>query len=246
MASTISSVIIIPARMASERFPGKPMAMAGGKPLLEWTWLRAQQTNCDHVLIATPDREIGQYCQDKGILWRPSSEELPTGTHRCADVAAHMKRKFDVVVDWQVDEPLVDPQAVDRLVDFVQNRRDVVGTLAAPFVWDEFYNTNVVKVAVSKGENIHPKDQNRCNWFSRGELGGSMAHIGVYAFGWHTLGDLGRMPPTMLSKAESLEQLAWIERGIRVFEVDAKLPLSINTPEDFEKFKADRNAFSRG
>jgi len=236
--------------MDSNRFPGKPLAMAAGKPLLEWTWLQAKKTKADYVWITTPDREIGRFCQTKGILWRPSSKDCPTGTHRCAEfmdqLTGPMAPSIDVIVNWQVDSPLVNPLWVDKLIKFVRDRRDrdLVGTLVHQpgGSWGRIggldEDKNVVKVAISKGDTIHPKDQNRCYWFSRASMFGSMAHIGIYCCNRFTLGDLGWLTPTRLSKVESLEQLAWIERGVSVFGIEVdEFSKSIDSPEDWEEFK---------
>ncbi len=228
------SIIIIPARMASKRFPGKPLAEVQGRPLVEWTWLRARDTNADYVWVITPDREIGKFCQDKGIPWRPSNENTPTGTHRCAEFFSQMKTglmapDIDVVVNWQVDEPLVDPEWVVNLIKKVRDNPQEIQTLVAPLHVDETDNPNMVKVAVSRSGN--------CVWFSRVPID-VYGHCGVYGFSPKMLDTVSRMGQTRLSRTESLEQLVWIENRIKINAIlMCSFPLSINTPKDLEKFK---------
>lgn len=231
LSDTSKSIIIIPARMDSKRFSGKPMAMAAGKPLVEWTWLQARETNADYVWVITPDREIGRFCQDKGIPWRPSNENMPTGTARCAEFFSSMSNSegINVVVNWQVDEPLVDPREVNKLIEVVRRRPESILTLVAPLRTGDDHNPNTVKVVVSRFGD--------CMWFSRSEIDG-YGHCGIYGFSPKTLDTVSRMEQTRLSHAESLEQLTWIENGIKIHATAmGELPLSINSPEDFEKFK---------
>ncbi len=231
------SIIVIPARMESNRFPGKPMAMAGGKSLVHWVYERAKQTSADFVIVATPDPVIAGYCEEHGLTWWGSLEEAVTGTHRCAAVLSGLERSLDVgvVVNWQCDEPLVDPAEVDRAIEWCSCGHRVI-TLVAPGPLRRMDDPNIVKVAVA--------ENGRCHWFSREEVvcdgrsGAAKAHCGVYAFPAVLLKQLGSCLPTALSRAKSLEQLAWLEHGYHIFASEMpELPLSINTPADFDAFQ---------
>lgn len=250
----MNTVIVIPARMDSERLPGKPMLMAGGKPLVHWTYDRARRTKADRVIVATPDDEIAVYCQENGLEWRPTLDDTPTGTLRCleatvfpnpdwtpewmADPKQRWKEKkllqqMDVLVNWQVDEPLVEPSDVDRLIEVTQFVEGSIQTL----VWDGDVGgcgpkRDLVKVVTSGGGWIR--------WFSRATLfaAAEAYHCGVYAFPAKALGAVKEAGTTVMSRAESLEQLAWLEAGLtmRALRMD-RLPLSVNTPADWEEFK---------
>ena len=224
----MSTLIIIPARMESKRFPGKPLAMAGGRPLIHWTYERAKQTNADNVIVATPDREIARYCDERGIIWRPTAVEHPNGASRCAEVLYHLRpgKEFDTVIDWQCDEPLVSVDNMNLLMK--QDCSKKICTLVAPFGSDDvIYNRNIAKAVVLEG--------GRCQWFSRSYMNGSFHHIGIYSFSPLVLKVAGALQPTPLSHAEQLEQLTWIEKGFDILAVTIdQAPLSINTPEDFE------------
>lgn len=226
------TAIIIPARMESTRFPGKPMAKADGRPLVHWTYDRAKQTIADHVIVATPDREIARYCDMNGLIWRPTREDHPTGTHRCAEVFEQIKADVGLVLNWQVNEPLVEPEDVNRLIE----SEYITGTLVAnPLVGKEacgYHKTNTVKTVMS------PINM-RCYWFSRAPMAGAYFHCGVYAFLPNVLRALGKQTPSKHSLAESLEQLTWIDHGYAIYgvQIKGKFPLSINTPEDFAEFR---------
>ena len=230
------SLIVIPARMDSSRFPGKPLAMAKGRPLVEWTYRRAEKTTADYVWVVTPDREIGRFCQSKGIPWRPSNENHPTGTHRCAEFLSQVTLGFaapdiDVVVNWQCDEPLVEPIFVNELIGDVRRQPDKIHTLAVPVknlnLRDE---PNLVKVVLDRVK--------RCLWFSRHKIS-QVAHCGIYGYSPAILEKLGQLKVSTNSEYESLEQLSWIEEGFEIQTITMdELPLSINAPNDLKKFEA--------
>ena len=224
----MKTIIIIPARMGSSRFPGKPLAPVNGIPLVHWTYNQARRLS-NLVIVATPDREIAHYCEKNNLAWRPTMIHHPTGTHRAAEVIRQMRDgavgQKDLVINWQVDEPFVDPNDVAQF-----NRRFGFKTLFGELRDHLLFDSNLVKVAVG--------DQNRCLWFSRAPMRGAKEHIGVYGFEASKLIELEKIEPTSLSKAESLEQLTWIEKlpndWITGFPIEGEIPLSINTPEDLE------------
>ena len=233
--NTSKSLIVIPARMASTRFPGKPMAEAAGMPLVEHTYLRARESSADYIWVVTPDREIGKYCAAKGIPWRPSNENMSNGTARCAEfynsLTGPMANDIDVVVNWQVDEPLAAAHKVDELIAMVRRCPQMIQTLVAPLpsCAVEMANLNTVKVAVSRF--------GYCMWFSR-QLIDEFGHCGIYGFHPRMLNIVIRMEETRLSRSESLEQLTWIENDIKIHGINMpELPLSINAPQDLEIFK---------
>lgn len=230
----VRNVIIIPCRMDGRRLPGKPMMTAAGRPLVRWVYDLARRVgNAQRVIVATADDEIIKYCSDNGMLWQHTRADHPTGTHRCAEVL----KQFDdvylfdpkVVVNWQVDEVCVNPKDVARLIDYMKWEHDVA-TLVTPDLAGMEDDRDVVKVATS--------EDGRCRWFSRSALAGAGGHCGIYAFQPHVLRRLGKQRTTPLSRAESLEQLAWLESAhtIQAIEID-KLPLAINTRQNLDQFR---------
>jgi 3-deoxy-manno-octulosonate cytidylyltransferase (CMP-KDO synthetase) len=222
------TLVVIPARMASKRLPGKPLLMAGGQALVHWTYAQAKNTKADHVVVATPDREIGRYCRDNDITWMTTSEDHPNGTSRCWEIVEKSKVEFDRVVNWQVDEPCVNPSDVDMLLK--PRRLGEVGTLAFPACHFP-HDPNVVKVVYSCG---------KCHWFSRAPMRGAGTHIGVYSFSPSDLSKLAMQKPSCYGRAENLEQLTWMETGYELWlwEVGGDgPPLSVNSQDDWDRFK---------
>ena len=175
ISSQPKSVIIIPCRMASQRFPGKAMVEIQGKPLIQWVYIRAQQTKADYVTIATSEMEIAQYCETQGINYYLTGTDHCTGTHRCAEVLMQLSQKMDIgaVINWQGDEPFANPEDANRLIDLILNKDSEIATLATPITNDQLADPNVTKVVESNGV---------AHWFSRAPMRGSKAHCGIYAF----------------------------------------------------------------
>jgi len=237
---------IIPARFASTRFPGKPLALLKGKPIIRWVWETASLANeLDDLVVATDDGRIARIVEEfggKAILTR--SDHL-SGTDRCAEALDVMgPRNWSRVINIQGDEPFIDPRAIDQLVATL--RRDgapPISTLARPVSSpDQLFNPNVVKVVVSvSGRALyfsrHPVP------FCRGaDLDRWMAmhayfqHIGIYGFSAKALPEITGLPPSALEKAESLEQLRWLENDYQIaVGITDYQSVGIDTPEDLEK-----------
>ncbi|KKN88396.1 hypothetical protein LCGC14_0249590 [marine sediment metagenome] len=233
------SMVVIPARLQSRRFPRKPLQMAGNNSLLQHTHHQARKSRASVVCVASADPEIQDHCGRNGIAWWPTSQAHMTGTHRCAEVLELVDGSVGIVINWQCDEPLVLPEWIDLMIEkIIQIGADIV-TLVASLSAPAAENKNVAKVVVS---------DDRCMWFSRLPLYDSKAHIGIYAFRSEILRKLGKMQRTNLSRGESLEQLAWLEAGYKIsyIEVD-HLPLAINTPHDWKRFadKFDQQEINR-
>lgn len=227
-----SNLIVIPARMASKRFPGKPLALVDGIPMILRTFRAAKQAS-SKVMVTTCDKEIAGFCAEHDIPWLPSDDDHRNGTERAAALvlrAADMDPEDPVIV-WQVDEPFVNPEDVRCLFGVLEEYciepgKPDIATLIAPLP-EDFDDGNTVKVALSKGV---------CHWFSRQEISLKHAHVGVYGFkSKTTLLKAASCTATDLSMYESLEQLTWIENGMSIAGLEViKYPRSINTPEDLK------------
>jgi 3-deoxy-manno-octulosonate cytidylyltransferase (CMP-KDO synthetase) len=217
--------------MDSKRLPGKPLLMVRGKALLHYVYDQAKRTSADHVVVTAPDREIGQYCSDHGLTFFPSSSEFENGTQRCADIAAKMAKKIGpdfVIVNWQVDEPMVWSSDVDKLIHATAS--NAIGTLVYPIAPKDLTNPHVVKVAVTVSHD--------CLWFSRGSMLVRHGHTGIYCYSDMILSMLADLETTQAARDESLEQLTWLENGFEIREATLQLtaPLSINTVDDWNRF----------
>ena len=236
---------IIPARYASTRFPGKPLALIAGKPLIQHVVEQCQKArSLGEVVVATDDTRIWEVAQNfcRAEMTRP---DHPSGSDRIAEVAARCS--CDAVVNIQGDEPLIDPAVIDAVADILA--RDEMSTAATRIKSPgELDNPNVVKVVVNA--------TGRALYFSRRTIpylreaaSGSgneqlaafafLKHLGIYGYRRETLLRLVKFPMSPLENAEKLEQLRALEAGmtIAVARVD-KVPLSVDTPADLEKARA--------
>lgn len=237
---------IIPARWESSRFPGKPLALLGGKPMILWVMEAASRAkSLDQVIVATDDSRILDTVIQAGGKAQMTSPEHATGSDRISEVAAD--GEWDIVVNIQGDEPLIDPVEIDRAVEGLKNNPDVpVSTLKAPVrSVEEFIDPNVVKVVTDK--------RGRALYFSRsaipfdrdgsmdGEnsLKGLFRHLGLYAYKKIFLIEFTRMPATFLEKQEKLEQLRILESGnpILVLEASCVSP-GVDCPEDLTRLES--------
>jgi 3-deoxy-manno-octulosonate cytidylyltransferase (CMP-KDO synthetase) len=253
----LSAIAVIPARYASTRFPGKPLANKTGKCLIQHVYERvAACRSIDRVIVATDDDRIVEAVKSFGGEVRMTRPDHTTGTDRIGEVAATLGlANDDLVLNVQGDEPEIDPQALDRLIECMKDEGGScpIGTLAAPFADDGLregpgspLDPNCVKVVVDA--------TGRALYFSRSlvpyprDTGGRverpsrrLLHLGVYAFRWDALRTItgGTMRRTAAEQTESLEQLRWLEHGmsIRVVIVDRAFA-GIDTPEDYAAFVA--------
>jgi 3-deoxy-manno-octulosonate cytidylyltransferase (CMP-KDO synthetase) len=233
-----SFCIIIPARYASTRFPGKPLADLGGKSMLQRVWEAAGKIpQASGIYIATDDQRIHDHAAPFApvILTDPSH---PSGTDRCAEALKKAGIHVDVVVNLQGDEPFIIPGQVTSLVSLFQDPEVQIATLKKAIENPaEKDDPNVVKVVTSV--------KNRALYFSRspipflrdpGDKATYFRHIGMYAYRSTTLEEITALPPSDLEKTEKLEQLRWLENGyhIAVAETDWQSP-AVDTPEDLER-----------
>ncbi len=230
------NVVIIPARWGSTRFPGKPLHVIAGKPLLQRVWERCCRANkIDSTIIATDDMRIAEAAFDWGAEVALTSSKHQSGTDRIAEVVSRA-REFSLIVNVQGDEPFIDPRLLDRLVSTLQqNRHMEMITAAHPFQnAAEAESAHQVKVVTDlSGEALYfsrslipyPRDR---RWLRR-----ALRHQGVYGFRRQTLLRLVRRKPTPLEQAESLEQLRALENGVRVHVLVTKQGSpGVDTPED--------------
>ncbi len=234
-------VAIIPARYASTRFPGKPLADLWGKPLIQHVWERARcAESVGRVLIATDDERIAGAARGFGAEVVMTRADHPSGTDRIAEAAAGLEA--EIVVNLQGDEPLIEPAAIEAAVRPLQEDPALpMSTLCCPIeTLEELANPNVVKVVCDR--------RGYALYFSRlpipfvrdkGAGVERFRHIGLYAYRRDFLLAFAQLPPTPLEQAEKLEQLRALEHGhrIRVVPVDHLSP-GVDTPEELERLRA--------
>lgn len=235
------TVIVIPARWASTRFPGKPLAPIAGVSLIQRVYERARHSSrATAVYVATDDdRIIGHVAEFGGKVVRPEGD-FATGTDRIAAALPILetleKEPFDVIVNVQGDEPLIDISAVDGLIERLETTPVGMATLACPLETDEeFHARDVVKVVRdSIGNAIY---------FSRAAIGSretAMRHIGVYAYRRAALERFVALEPSPLERAESLEQLRALQHGFRIAVLQTSKPhLGVDRPEDVARVESE-------
>ena len=237
------AIVVIPARYAATRLPGKPLVFLGGKTMIERVWERTRRAkHVSRVIIATDDQRILQAAAAFGgeaVLTRP---EHRSGTERVAEVAATMSSaENEIFVNVQGDEPLIEPEAIDTLIEAIESEEGVlVATLMVPIAKPaDIMDPNIVKVVLDFDGNAL--------YFSRAPIPWvrdrnapvhvqHMKHLGLYAFRRSALLDFPTLPLGDLERIEQLEQLRWMENGykIRVAET-AHDSVSVDVPEDVER-----------
>ena len=234
---------IIPARYASSRFPGKPLALINGKPMVQWVYERVQSSEVSKLAVATDDERIADCVRGFGGRVVMTSPDHASGTDRCGEAAlAIQPADNDVVINIQGDEPLISPKEIHLLASAFEDRSVQIATLVNPFHDDALLqNPNVVKVVKAKNGNVL--------YFSRlpiPYLRGESAvapknyyrHIGIYAYRYGVLRQIVQLPTSELENSEKLEQLRWLENGytIRALECDYQ-GIGVDTPEDLARIK---------
>ena len=236
----VSSLVVIPARLASTRLPGKPLADIAGRPMVLRVWDAAMAANIGPVVVAAADQEIYDAVTAAGGTAILTDPNLPSGSDRVwqATQVFDPDGKYDVLLNLQGDLPTFDPQALRAVMDVMANPTYDVGTLVAPVTSDAEKNaSSVVKVACDFSGDTQTAP---ALYFSRQPIpwgnGPLWHHIGVYAWRRAALERFVALPPSGLEKRESLEQLRALESGMRIGCTRlASAPFGVDTPEDLER-----------
>jgi 3-deoxy-manno-octulosonate cytidylyltransferase (CMP-KDO synthetase) len=231
---------IIPARYASTRFPGKPLAMIGNMSMIERVYSQCLKSKMlNKVVVATDDERIKAHVESFNGNVEMTSPDHQSGTDRCAELIHQEKESWDIVINIQGDEPLIDPQQIDLLISCFDDERTQIATLIKKINNKEnLKNPNVVKVV---------KDiNNHALYFSRSEIPFDktkerdyyFSHIGIYGYKKDVLEKISQLQHSRLEQMESLEQLRWLENGYTIkTAVSDHQNISIDVPEDLEKLK---------
>ncbi|MCZ6589901.1 MAG: 3-deoxy-manno-octulosonate cytidylyltransferase [Alphaproteobacteria bacterium] len=236
-------VVVIPARMASTRLPGKPLADIAGQPMIVHCWRRAVEADVGPVIVACAEPEIATAIESAGGTAVLTAPDLPSGSDRAAAALAAVDpdQTYDAVVNLQGDLPTLDPALVRTAFAALSTAGVDIATLACPITQDdERSNPNVVKAVIA----LEPgATQGRALYFSRAKVpagdGDHYHHIGLYAFRRAALTRFVTLQESGLEQRERLEQLRALEAGMRidVALVDT-VPLGVDTPADLERARA--------
>ncbi len=249
--------VVIPARYASTRLPGKPLADLGGKPMIVRVLERCARSSAASVCVATDSEKIGEAVRAHGGRAVMTRADHVSGTDRLQEAASQLELDDDeIVVNVQGDEPLVPPAVIDQVAENLAANRDCeVGTLCEP-VRDrrELFNPNVVKVVADEHGRALYFSRAPIPWhrdaFSRDapELPGEdlwWRHIGIYAYRVGLLHRFIRWEPAALERVESLEQLRVMANGVAIHVVAARqaVPAGVDTEEDLARMRALKGEF---
>lgn len=237
---------IIPARYASTRFPGKPLADMDGKPMIQRVYEQVEGV-LDTVYVATDDERIESAVKKFGGNVVMTSDRHRSGTDRCYEAYCKIGNGYDIVVNIQGDEPFIQPEQIETLKACFTSVETQIATLVKPFRPDDdfetaLFNANSPKVVLNKnGEALYfsrsiipyMRGREYTEWLPNHTY---YKHIGLYAYRAETLKEITALPPSSLELAESLEQLRWLENGYKIkVGITRQETIGIDTPEDMQK-----------
>ena len=237
----MKSVILIPCRLESTRFPNKPLAEINGKPMIQWVYEAADKSDATDVFVITDSEKIIETVEGfdgQAIL---TTDEPTNGTERCEeaiDILTSDGTEYDVIINIQGDEPLINPMDINRLLDLFEEEDVDVATFIQPINNEEEYrNRNVVKAVPTSF------DEGFCDvcYFSRSPIPYmdtfkeevAFKHIGIYGFTATAFEEIKNLDSSILEEAESLEQLRWIQNHIVISAmVTESVLIGVDTPDD--------------
>lgn len=235
---------IIPARFASSRFPGKPLADIGGKSMIQRVYEQALKAkSLSKVVVATDDPRILNHVISFGGDACMTSESHPSGTDRCFEALKKEGgvNKFDYVVNIQGDEPFIDPEIIEQLAKLLDFKTEIATAVKKITDYENLFNPNVVKAVLSM--------RRQCLYFSRQtvpyvrgyepetwlEHADFYKHIGIYAYRSDVLEQISHIPTSILEDTEKLEQLRWLGFGYKIYAtITDHESIGVDTPEDLE------------
>lgn len=237
---------IIPSRYASTRFPGKPLTDIMGKSMVQRVYEQAKKSELlQEVFVATDDERIQQHVQAFGGNAVMTSQLHPSGTDRCHEAIEKINIPCDVVINIQGDEPFIEPEQIDNLARCFTDEQVYIATLVRKLSdMAHIQNSNRIKAVIDKNDFAlyfsrqaipFVNNVNDEHWVKEFTF---YQHIGIYAYRKQTLSEITKLKPSMLEKAESLEQLRWLENGYRIKTILTQHEsYSVDTPQDVEMLK---------
>lgn len=241
----MKTLVLIPARYESTRFPGKPLARICGEEMIVRVCRQVEKTGLP-LAVATDNDLIAAKVEEAGFRAVMTAPTHRSGTERVEEAYRNLGSDADVIINVQGDEPFIDPSQILALAEIFKRYPDTrLATLARPFDRNLGYKTledpNLVKLVKSEdghalyfSRSVIPfvRKAPRAEWPDATEY---FTHIGIYAYSADTLREIVRLPESPLEKAESLEQLRWLENGFRIrVDVSESVTIGIDTPRDLE------------
>ena len=229
----MKTIIMIPSRMASSRFPGKPMVKINGKPMIQRVWEQAINCNIGDVVVACSENEVFDLITNlggKAILTNPN---LPSGTDRIYSALTKMPehKEFDFVINLQGDMPIIKPQQIKKVINPLKHKYSI-GTLATNLKKDEVSNKNVTKVSVKWDKNNIGQAKEFFRYKNIIDEN-TFHHVGIYSYTINSIKDFVKLPTSKNEKLLKLEQYRAMDAGIGIgVTLENNIPPSIDTKED--------------
>lgn len=232
--------IVIPARMASSRFPGKPLVDILGLPMIVRVAQQAAKAQSSStVLVATDHQAIAEVCKSYGIAYTLTGSHHPSGTDRIFEAVSKLSdiNDEDVIINVQGDEPFIDPAQIDQLASLFTSPDVQLATLVRKSSDAEHVShPSVVKVVLdSSGKALYFSRSVIPHYRSESNDQYFYTHVGMYAYRYSILKKIAILPPSSLEQAEQLEQLRWLENGYRIYTAETLFETyAVDTPSDLE------------
>jgi len=231
-------LIVIPARYASVRFPGKPLVDIGGKSMIRRVYEQAKKTAYEAV-VAVDDERVKKHVEEFGVAIMTSPGHA-SGTDRCHEAAKSYPA--DYIINLQGDEPFIDPSQINLLAGALDGQTAIATLVKKAESAEQYLSPHVVKAVFNQhNEALYfsrsPIPHIRCGEYSKA-VGTIYKHIGIYAYRADVLSAIAALPPSSLETTESLEQLRWLQAGYKIKVVETAIEtLGIDTPEDLMRIK---------
>ncbi len=231
---------VIPARFASTRFPGKPLATIGTKSMIEQVYLRCKESEVfDQIVVATDNQEIADCASKFGANVVFTDINHPSGTDRCFQALGLMNGVFDAIINVQGDEPFIDPKLIQKVAERLKKGVQIA-TLAVKILDDAvLHDPNKVKAVIAENNTAlyfsraaipFQRDKPLAQWLNYADY---YVHLGIYGFASAVIPKLSTLATSNLEKLECLEQLRWLENGFTIhIDLVQNAPFGIDTPED--------------
>lgn len=239
----MSVLAIIPARYASTRFPGKPLALIKDKSMLQRVYEQTKRSRrLAEVIVATDDERIEEHARRFGAEVILTRSDHPSGTDRCFEAYTKLNKKFDYVLNVQGDEPFLDPRQIDSLAEVCDGKSEIITQMIKCNSHEVLFDTGEVKIVLNDQKEAlyfsrsvipYVKNMPEKDWHTQFDY---YRHVGMYAYRVDVLEKICALKPSTLEKAESLEQLRWLENGYKIKCVETEFDSHcIDSPEDIEK-----------
>ena len=234
---------VIPARYASTRFPAKPLVDLGGQSMIERVYRQAKKSrSLAEVIVATDHDAIVQLVNKFGGKVVMTAEHHASGTDRIQEAHQKQAQHYDYIINIQGDEPFIAPEQIDLLASLLDGKTELATLIKKIVDPEQLFNPNVVKAICNQHQEAiyfsrspipHLRNQEEKAWLQHHTF---FKHIGMYAYRTDVLEKITQLPISSLEKAESLEQLRWIENGLKIKVAETTIEtIGIDTPEDLQK-----------